>query len=49
MTERPQKYGIEYVIVSRLKGKYKNLNEKKFSTLGKKIFSSSNGVGACIK
>ena len=42
-----EKYRIEYVVVSRLeKEKYKNLNEEKFKALGKKVFGSSNGLGA---
>lgn len=42
-----EKYGIEYVVISRLeKEKYKNLNEEKFKALGKKVFGSSNGLGA---
>ncbi|MBI1863310.1 hypothetical protein HYS00_04300, partial [Candidatus Microgenomates bacterium] len=41
------KYKIKYVVVSSLeREKYKDLNEKKFEQLGKKIFTSSNGIGA---
>lgn len=40
-------YDISYVIVSSLeRQKYKELQEAKFSKLGKKIFESSNGFGA---
>jgi uncharacterized membrane protein len=42
-----RKYDISYVIVSSLeRQKYKELQEAKFSRLGKKIFESSNGFGA---
>jgi YYY domain-containing protein len=42
-----KKYHIKYVIVSSLeRQKYPNLNEEKFSILGKKIFESSNKLGA---
>ena len=42
-----KKYDISYVIVSSLeRQKYKELQEAKFSKLGKKIFESSNGFGA---
>jgi uncharacterized membrane protein len=41
------KYDISYIIVSSLeRQKYKELQEAKFSKLGKKIFESSNGFGA---
>jgi len=40
-------YRIKYVVVSNMeKEKYKNLNEKKFSQLGRKIFQTADGVGA---
>jgi len=42
-----QKYDISYVVVSSLeRQKYKELQEAKFSQLGKKIFESTNGFGA---
>jgi len=42
-----KKYDISYVIVSSLeRQKYKELQEAKFSKLGKKIFESTNGFGA---
>lgn len=42
-----KKYEISYVIVSTLeRQKYKELQEAKFSKIGKKIFTSSNGFGA---
>jgi len=42
-----KKYQIKYVIISKMeKQKYKNLDENKFSQLGKKIFESSNNLGA---
>ena len=42
-----EKYHIKYIIVSQLeRQKYPNLNEEKFSALGKKIFESSNKLGA---
>jgi len=42
-----KKYHIKYVVVSSLeRQKYSNLNEEKFSILGKKIFESSNKLGA---
>ncbi|MFH0773749.1 MAG: DUF2298 domain-containing protein [bacterium] len=42
-----KKYNISYVIVSSLeRQKYKELQEAKFSKLGKKIFESTNGFGA---
>jgi len=42
-----KKYRIKYVIVSSLeRQKYPNLNEEKFSIIGKKIFESSNKLGA---
>jgi len=41
-----KKYHIKYVVVSQLeRQKYPNLNEKKFSLIGKKIFESSNKLG----
>ncbi len=40
-------YRVNYVIVSGLeKEKYKNLNEKKFAEIGRRIFVSTNGLGA---
>ena len=42
-----KKYNVEYVIISQMeKEKYKNLNPTKFEQIGKKIFTSSNGLGA---
>jgi len=42
-----KKYHVKYVIVSNLeRQKYPNLNEEKFSVIGKKIFESSNKLGA---
>jgi len=42
-----KKYHIKYVVVSSLeRQKYPNLNEEKFSIIGKKIFESSNKLGA---
>jgi uncharacterized membrane protein len=42
-----KKYEVSYVLVSTLeREKYKELQEAKFSKLGKKIFTSSNGFGA---
>jgi uncharacterized membrane protein len=42
-----KKYGVSYVVVSTLeRQKYKELQEGKFTKLGKKIFVSSNGFGA---
>jgi len=42
-----KKYDISYIIVSSLeRQKYKELQEAKFSKLGKKIFESTNGFGA---
>ena len=42
-----KKYDISYVIVSSLeRQKYKELQEAKFSKLGRKIFESTNGFGA---
>lgn len=42
-----QKYSVKFVIVSGFeKEKYKNLNEGKFETIGKKIFESANKIGA---
>jgi uncharacterized membrane protein len=41
------KYEIKYVIISRLeRQKYPNLNEEKWSKIGRLIFKSSNGFGA---
>ncbi len=41
------RYGVRYVIISGLeREKYKNLNEEKFSQIGKRIFVSTNGLGA---
>ena len=42
-----EKYHVKYVVISQLeRQKYPNLNEEKFSILGKKIFESSNKLGA---
>ena len=42
-----RKYQIKYVVISRLeRQKYPNLNEKKWSKIGRLIFKSSNGFGA---
>ncbi len=42
-----KKYQIKYVVISRLeRQKYPNLNEEKWSKIGKLIFKSSNGFGA---
>lgn len=42
-----KKYDVSYVIVSTLeRQKYKELQEAKFTKLGRKIFVSSNGFGA---
>lgn len=41
------KYHIQYVVISKMeREKYKDINEDKFSLIGKKIFTSSNGFGA---
>jgi len=41
------KYQIKYVVISRLeREKYPNLNEEKWSKIGKLIFKSSNDFGA---
>ncbi|MFA6532708.1 MAG: DUF2298 domain-containing protein [Patescibacteria group bacterium] len=41
------KYKIKYVVISQLeRQKYPNLNEEKWSKIGKLIFKSSNGFGA---
>lgn len=41
------KYKIKYVVISRLeRQKYPNLDDKKWSKIGKLIFKSSNGFGA---
>lgn len=41
------KYHIKYIVVSKLeRDKYKNLFEDKFSQIGTKVFTSSNGNGA---
>ncbi|EKD94453.1 MAG: hypothetical protein ACD_26C00039G0003, partial [uncultured bacterium] len=38
---------IKYVVISRLeRQKYPNLDDKKWSKIGKLIFKSSNGFGA---
>ncbi|GAB4219185.1 MAG: DUF2298 domain-containing protein [Candidatus Microgenomates bacterium] len=42
-----KKYNIKYVIISTFeKQKYQNLNEEKFEIIGKKVFQSTNGLGA---
>jgi len=42
-----KKYGIKYVVISRLeRQKYPNLDESKFAKIGKLIFKSGNGFGA---
>jgi uncharacterized membrane protein len=42
-----KKYHIKYVIVSQLeRQKYPNLDEEKFSQLGRKVFETSNKIGA---
>lgn len=42
-----RKYHVQYVIVSKMeKQKYPKLNEEKFLTVGKLIFSASDGFGA---
>jgi YYY domain-containing protein len=42
-----KKYHVEYVVISSLeKQKYSNLNQEKFSQIGRLILKSSNGVGA---
>lgn len=42
-----KKYQIKYVVISRLeRQKYPNLDDKKWSKIGKLIFKSSNGFGA---
>jgi uncharacterized membrane protein len=42
-----EKYHVKYVVISQLeRQKYPNLNEEKFSIIGKKIFESSNKLGA---
>jgi uncharacterized membrane protein len=44
------KYNIEYVVISKAeREKYKNLNEKKFELIGRKIFESKSGSGALYK
>ncbi|MEK7096891.1 MAG: DUF2298 domain-containing protein [Patescibacteria group bacterium] len=44
------KYKIKYVVISRLeRQKYPNLNEEKWSKIGKLIFKSSNGFGALYR
>jgi len=41
------KYDIQFVVISRMeRDKYKKLYEEKFTTLGNKIFTSTNGFGA---
>ena len=45
-----KKYQIKYVVISRLeRQKYPNLNEEKWSKIGKLIFKSSNGFGALYR
>lgn len=45
-----KKYKIKFIVVSQLeKQKYPNLNEKKFTLIGEKIFQSSNKLGALYK
>lgn len=45
-----QKYHIKYVVVSKMeREKYQFIDEDKFSKLGHKVFSSSNGFGALYK
>ncbi|MEK7109733.1 MAG: DUF2298 domain-containing protein [Patescibacteria group bacterium] len=45
-----KKYQIKYVVISRLeRQKYPNLDEKKWSKIGKLIFKSSNGFGALYR
>lgn len=45
-----KKYNIQYIVVSGLeREKYKQINEKKFEQIGKKVFTSSNGIGALYK
>ena len=45
-----KKYHVSYVVISKMeKEKYKNLDEKKFTEIGSKIFESSNGFGALYK
>jgi len=42
-----EKYQIKYVIISRLeRQKYPNLNEEKFSKIGRLLLRSTNGFGA---
>jgi YYY domain-containing protein len=42
-----KKYHVKYVVVSELeRKKYTSLNEKKFTQIGKRIFQSSNKLGA---
>jgi len=42
-----KKYHVKYVVISQLeRQKYPHLNEEKFSIIGKKIFESSNKLGA---
>ncbi len=42
-----KRYNVRYVIISGLeRKKYKNINEEKFRQIGKRIFVSSNGLGA---
>ncbi|PIS15927.1 hypothetical protein COT62_01025, partial [Candidatus Roizmanbacteria bacterium CG09_land_8_20_14_0_10_41_9] len=42
-----EKYNIRFVVVSKLeKQKYPQLNEEKFSVIGKRIFRSKNNLGA---
>jgi len=45
-----KKYDISYVVISKMeRDKYKNLFEDKFSRIGRKVFTSSNGFGALYK
>lgn len=42
-----KKYQIKYIVVSQMeREKYLHLNENKFNSIGKKIFESSNKLGA---
>jgi uncharacterized membrane protein len=45
-----KKYQIQYVVISQMeKEKYPQLNQNKFEQIGKKIFTSSNNLGALYK
>lgn len=45
-----KKYHVSYIIVSRLeRKKYPNLQEKKFQSIARLLFRSSNGFGALYK